>query len=482
MGAQLQACGRICGHVEARSVKPESMASNGTLSADAPSGSDEKGDWQGRVAGTPVMDEGFICMGGKAPICPHGATGDWQGRIAGTPVLDEGFICMGSKAPICPPQQVSVPVGPVTLDALQGSWCGSSGSNISVSGTEVFINGLPLTLHRVQLDDDGVVVSIGTLWQLEKWGENGSICFRASSTRENMECARSETWSRKSACGDEWQEKMQMLGYGGSSANPLARGIEGCLPGTLGAEMRDGYASSKDKRDTTLLCALLSQWREADVQAVRPKSVIPDFTNRSQTGLGVELVHYIAGSIYNKGFQKRVGKSGHDVPVLVREPPGSYLHEEALRVWRERVGEEEGFPPVRADPSQEIFTSLGNGHFFQALNCYDCEHKGINDGRVYKVRKDKALKDALEHGVPSIILKHQTPKPVRAKIADLLNAKREFRWSLTADGQVDLSKEMEEDTSNCSHFEWLSKGMDAEQVNCLVRTHLGIKESRRIQG
>jgi hypothetical protein len=456
----------------------------GTASAEAPSNLDQNGDWKGRVAGTPVEDEGFICMGGKAPICPQGLNnlnGDWQGRIAGTPVLDEGFICMGSKAPICPPQVIE-PVGPVTLDAIQGSWVGSSGSSISVSGTEVFINGLPLTQHRVQLDDDGVVVSIGTLWQLEKWGEGGSIEFRASSTRENMLCARSETWSKKSASGEEWQEKMKSLGYAGSSANPLARGVEGCLPGTLGAEMRDGYATSKDKRDTTLLCALLSQWREQELQAVRPRSVIPDFTNRSQTGLGVELVHFVASSIYDKGFKKRVGKKGHDIPVLVREVPGSYFHGEALRVWKERVGEEEGFPPVRADESQEIFTSLGNGHFFQALNCYDCGCKGINDGRTYTVRNDKLLKEALEDGVPSIILKHQTPKPVRAKIADLLNAKREFQWSLGEDGQVDLSQEMEEDTSQCSHFEWLSKGMDAEQVNCLVRTHLGIKESKRILG
>jgi hypothetical protein len=297
-----------------------------------------------------------------------------------------------------------------------------------------------------------------------------------------MECARSETWTRKADLGDDWQEKMKNLGYAGSSANPLARGIEGCLPGTLGAEMRDGYATSRDKRDTVLLCNLVSQWREPELQPVRPKNVIPDFTNRSQTGLGVELVHFVATSIYDKGFKKRVGTSGHDIPVLVREPPGSYFHEEALRIWKERVADEEGFPPVRADPSQEIFTSLGNGHFFQALNCYDTEWTGINDGRIYNVRKDKLLKEALEEGVPSIILKHQTPKPVRAKIADLLNAKREFQWSLSEDGTVDLDAEMEEDTSHCSHFEWLSKGMDAEQVNCLVRTHLGIKESRRIQG
>merc|ERR1712100_12117 len=129
--------------------------------------------------------------------------------------------------------------------------------------------------------------------------------------------------------------------------------------------------------------------------------------------------------------------------------------------------EEEGFPPVRADPSKELFTSLGNGHFFQALNLFDCGCQGINENRVYRIGKDADLREAVEQGVPSIVLKHQTPKPVRSKIAELLNTKREFHWNLGEDGQVDFNAGPEEDTSYCSQFEWLSKGMDAEQVNCL---------------
>merc|ERR1712066_1229590 len=79
------------------------------------------------------------------------------------------------------------------------------------------------------------------------------------------------------------------------------------------------------------------------------------------------------------------------------------------------------------------------------------------------------------------VLRHETPRPVRAKIADLLNSKRDFMWTLGEDGNVDVSK-AEENTGYCSQFEWLSKGMDASQVNCLVRTHLGIRDSKRIQG
>lgn len=91
------------------------------------------------------------------------------------------------------------------------------------------------------------------------------------------------------------------------------------------------------------------------------------------------------------------------------------------------------------------------------------------------------LAEAIADGVPSIVLKHATPRPVRAKIADLLNSKRDFMWTLADDGKVDVSS-MQENKGYCSQFEWLSKGMDAAQVNCLVRVHMGIRDSKRIEG
>jgi len=371
--------------------------------------------------------------------------------------------------------------GPINLNTLQGSWVGSGGAAITVLGTDVVLNGLPLKAHKVQLNDDGLVMSIGKLWQLQGWTASGDIEFRASSTRDNMESARSETWTRKevAAGAPELNEKMKLLGYAGTFANPLARGVEGCLPGTTGAEMRSTRA--QDVEDVTLLCALVAQWREKDTVRVRSKQVVPDFTNRSQTGLGVELMHYIAKSIKEKGFKARTGKDGHDIPVLVREPPGSEFQGEALRVWRARVQDEEGFPPVRARDDEELFTSLGNGHFFQSLNLYDTEWQAINADFRYSIGSDMALRKAVEEGVVSVVLRHETPRPVRAKIADLLNSKREFQWTLNDDGTVDTGK-MGENSEYCTQFEWLSKGMDAEQVNCLVRIHLGIKDSKRIKG
>ncbi|CAK8999892.1 unnamed protein product [Durusdinium trenchii] len=438
MGAQLQACGRICWRDPPR---------------DARTTHSSKGCWEDEWA---------------------------KSRVKGTPISDEGFICMGSKAPICPTSAAIVREGPINLSVLQGSWLGSGGAKITVTGTEVSINGLPLKAHKVELNDDGLVVSIGKLWQLQGWASNGAIEFRASSTRENMESARSEIWTPAPlATSEQMSEKLKLLGYAGSAANPLARGVEGCMPGTTGAEM--GYNAKKDAEEVSLLCALVSQWREPETCKVCPRLVIPDFTNRSQTGLGVELLHYVATSIRQKGFQKRSRRQGHDIPVLVREPAGSDSKEEALKVWRGRVAEEEGFPPVRVRDDEEIFTSLGNGHFFQALNLFDTQWKAINEDTNYAVGSDIQLQEALNQGVVSVILRHSTPRPVRAKIADLLNAKREFMWTLDEDGTVDTGNSIE-NTDYCSHFEWLSKGMDAEQVNCLVRTHLGIKDSKRILG
>jgi hypothetical protein len=398
-------------------------------------------------------------------------------RPAGTPVMDEGFICMGGRAPICPPPAGKQTSGPITLDVLQGKWLGSSGAQIQVACRDVLMNGMPLKAHKVELFDDGTVRSIGSLWQLDKWGENGSLEFRCSSERKDMACYKLEVWTPGSdALGTE-AERLKLMGYAGSAKAPLARGIEGCLPGTLGAEVR-----GKDAEDVKLLTDLISMWREPALRNVCCRQVVPDATNRSQTGLGVELVHFVASSIQKSGFKKRKGTKGHDIPVLVLEPLDSEFRDEAVGLWKERVAEDEGFPPVRVHLEEDLFTSLGNGHFFQALNLFDCEWPAINDdtGRLYRVGDDADLAEAISVGVPSIILRNQTPRPVRAKIAELLNSKRDFGWTLGEDGTVDVSY-VEEDTSYCTQFEWLSKGMDAFQVNCLVRTHLGIRESKRIE-
>jgi len=292
-----------------------------------------------------------------------------------------------------------------------------------------------------------------------------------------MEFAPKEVWTRDD--DDSRDERLRLLGYAGAAASFEAgtRGVEGCIPGTL-CQWRP---ASSDEEDVQLLQALISQWREPELCNVCSCKVVPDFINREGTGIGVELLHYIAISIRERGFKKRIDKSGHDVPVVVREPAGTDSHGEALQAWQEKVAEEEGFPPVRIKHNEEMFTSLGNGHFFQALNLYACQCSAINESGIYRVGNDGALRDAMSSGVPSIVLKSTTPRPVRARIAVLLNSKFDFRWTLKSDGTLDVSDAKENNTYT-PQFEAMSKHLDAVVVNSLVRTHLGIKESQRIQG
>merc|ERR1712190_379958 len=116
------------------------------------------------------------------------------------------------------------------------------------------------------------------------------------------------------------------------------------------------------------------------------------------------------------------------------------------------VTEEPGFPPVRIKDDQDMFTSLGNGHFFQALNLYACQWPTLTDSGQYDVGHDEELRDAITHGVPSIVLKSDTPKSVRAKIALLLNSKSDSLWTLGADGKVDVMS-VEERTEYVTQFE-----------------------------
>lgn len=388
----------------------------------------------------------------------------------------DGF---GGKASICPPPEVKARSGPITLEALQGQWQSGNGSQITVTGTCVYMNSVLLQGQSVELGEDGRVRGIGQRLQVDGWTESGGVQFRANSASGNyMEFAPKEVWEPMLS-EQSRDERLRLLGYAGTAASYKAgtRGVEGCIPGTLCQLMPD----SKDALDVGLLQALISQWREPDLCKVCSVRVVPDFVNREGTGVGVELVHYIARSICGVGFRKRQGKAGHEVPVVVREPPDAESRREAVRVWRERVAEEDGFPPVLVAEGEEMFTSLGNGHFFQALNLYRGECPMINDSGNYCIGGDEDLREAITAGVLSIVMKPATPRPVRAKIAMLLNAKREFKWTLGDDGSLDIC-DVEEDVAYCPQFEAMSKHLDAVVVNSLVRTHLGVTDSKRMQG
>ena len=92
--------------------------------------------------------------------------------------------------------------------------------------------------------------------------------------------------------------------------------------------------------------------------------VVLDFTNLVETGLGPESFHFAAISVRDSGTQ------GHDIPVVVREPPKSDNQNKALEVRTKRVKEVEGFPLVRAEDHEDLYTSLRTEDVVHLMNLF----------------------------------------------------------------------------------------------------------------
>lgn len=443
-----------------------------------------------------------ICSpcGGSAKAPPQAAAlsiagYDWSPEEPAAPAAEPVHTNGSAPAPPAEPAPVvpepepappkPVPTTPITLETLQGDWVNSIGAKINVNGTEVSLNGMVMKVHPIMLDDDGTVTSVGRIWQMRGWLEDDKIEFKESPSREVMEFARSVVWTRATAEKmEQWTTQMANLGYAGTTKNIMDRGVEGCCPGTCDAKAKIAVDDAdRDKAELKMLNDLIQQYRLKELRVVPPRSVIPDFSNRGHTGLSVEHVHYLATSFKEKGFQKRKGNTGHDIPVLVMEPSSSDLGKKSVANWRSKLEDEPGFPPKdhyeRLFSQPILYTSLGNGHFNQALNLFQNECESIYGGKRYTIGEDAALREAVEQGVSSIVLKGGIPLRERETISRLLNSKREYKWNVGADGSVNIA-DATEDTSQCKQFEALSKVLDAVELNCLVRAELGVKDSQRI--
>ncbi|XRB16198.1 TrpD protein [Pseudoscourfieldia marina] len=224
---------------------------------------------------------------------------------------------------------------------------------------------------------------------------------------------------------------------------------------------------------------------------VRSDSIIPDTTNRERTGLSAEHVHYIATLIQTDGFSPRVGTKGHDVPVLVRECPATQTGLLSLSRWRDTLeNSTKGlFPPCTLHADCNCFyTSLGNGHFTQAMNLHRHNCSSIFTSKPYdaSLHRDKQLAHALEEGVPALVLDgSRLAVPDRKFISLMLNSTHHMpRWNVLENGELNLEGEQffagddgnddDETEPRVSQFEALSKVLDAEELSALVRTKLGI--------
>lgn len=244
-----------------------------------------------------------------------------------------------------------------------------------------------------------------------------------------------------------------------------------------------GYKKKPEPtQDVKDLKRLIDKWRETDLAHVRSCDVVPDSSNRSHTGLSVDHVHYIATRMMRDGFHSRrrgplrgQHKQPHDIPVLVRGSPGSAIAVESLEVWRGVVDTERHFPRVAiSDQATEWFCSLGNGHFTQALNCFRQQVGSIFTGEPFEAPAgDAGLAAVLKDGVESVVLREDTPIEVRRELAYLLNATHDYKWTVTLDGEMDISPE------SCAlhkftNFEAISKTLDNEALTQLVRLELGV--------
>ena len=250
--------------------------------------------------------------------------------------------------------------------------------------------------------------------------------------------------------------------------------------------------------DVERLMALLRQWREpGPLVRVRSKHIVPDSTNREQTLLSVEHVHYIATRMAQEGFRARVpgSCSGHDVPVLVRAHAGCALGEAALRNWRRRVAEHAGFPRCDVPPGAATwFCSLGNGHFSQALNLYRLNWPalfGAPGDRYVIPPADDNLREAIEEGVAALVLRSDTPRGARKELSLLLNKAHAAKWHVREDtGDVAVLDEgggapvdaaaaaaSGGGTERVSQFEALSKVCDADELGALLRIKLRVDEA-----
>lgn len=234
------------------------------------------------------------------------------------------------------------------------------------------------------------------------------------------------------------------------------------------------FGTLSDAECVLRLNALIKQWSEGPLVKVWSCDICPDTCNRQFTGLSVDHVHFVATCIRADGFKDR--ESGcpdpHDIPVLVRESATSELGREALGKWKVATKETPQFPPFLLDGKAEVFTSIGSGHFSQALNLFRIEGRSMWSPHRY-VPTDQKLRNALDEGISSIVLRPEIPLDDRRFVAEMLNVTHGRKWRVGEDGKVEIE---DGQAKEASQFVALSKVLDADELGILVRLHQRVKE------
>lgn len=353
----------------------------------------------------------------------------------------------------------------VPVAALQGDWVASRGEAVQVSGSDVAINGREVSGGlKLSPTDSTRVVGFSIYRVQAEMTEDGRVLWHAG--------PQELIWRR--AAQDEVRDRITRFD---SITSTASVGLAAAA-NTGGA----GFGVNSEREAVAKLNALIERWRVGPLVRVRSCDICPDWTNRAQTGLSLDHVHYIATLIVQEGFKSRrrgvtVAQGAHDVPVLVRETSDTPLGRGALEKWRQHIAETPGFPPYMLEGKHELFCSLGNGHFSQALNLFRAGSRGLWIGDNYNVGDDMALSEALEDGVESVVLSNEMPENERKFVSEMLNRQSGRTWRVGDDGQVHIDGDVP--AHSMSQFVALSKVLDAEELGSLVRIKLGVDVDRK---
>ena len=224
---------------------------------------------------------------------------------------------------------------------------------------------------------------------------------------------------------------------------------------------------------------------------VRPKDVIPDSTNREGTLVSIEHAHGIALSILKDGFS-----DGHEVPVVVRGEAFATLRGDAYGRWRRFVRENAAvMPPLRSKRSwarsRVAFTTLGSSHLNLALRLVETDTPSVFGQEIHyadALERSERLRDGVKNGLRAVVLRDETPLPVRKEISLALNKASLLGFRLGDDGMAtrDASQAAASSTvptngtaeKELSMYEALSRTLDSEELSSLARIKHGIDWDR----
>ena len=214
-----------------------------------------------------------------------------------------------------------------------------------------------------------------------------------------------------------------------------------------------------------------------------PRLVIPDATNRANSGVSLEHAHGIAMSICEDGFNEN-----HDVPVVVRERARDMLKSDAYRRWEafSRANAARALRRCRRERGRRgggAYATLGSSHLNLALKLIEYDVPSVFERRWERSRRirygdaltrDAGLREAIVNGLPSVVLRSETPPEARREISLMLNRAEDVGFRINERGEAVRVRDGGDEIKELTVFEALSRTLDSEELSSLARIKYGL--------